>query len=367
MENINVALGGRSYNVHIEHGALRAIADHLSPYVSRGKILFVADESVHGLYWQQISENFQKAGVTAHAYVLPSGETSKSWDNLAAICEWLLEHETERSDHIVAFGGGVVGDITGFASALIKRGCNFVQIPTTLLAQVDSSVGGKTAINSKLGKNLVGVFHQPAHVLIDPEVLQTLPARQLRAGYAEVVKYGVINDAEFFAWCEQNGEAVLAGDAEAQLYAIGHSISAKAKIVSEDELELSGTRALLNLGHTFGHALEAATGFSDRLLHGEAVAMGIVLAAKYSHRLGRCPSEDAERIATHFEKVALPCALHQVDIDDSGTGLVAHMQHDKKGKQGQVPLLLIRGIGETFLCKDVDYADVTAFLNTEIG
>ena len=263
MKNIPVKLGGRSYNVHIESGAIGNIAEHLRAYAAQDRLLFVTDRTVADLYWPRISEQLVAAGIPSDAFVLEPGEASKNWRNLERICDWLLAHGIERSDHLIALGGGVVGDIAGFASAIVKRGCNFVQIPTTLLAQVDSSVGGKTAINCGIGKNLVGLFHQPGFVLIDPAMLGTLPPRELRAGYAEVVKYGLIDDADFFAWCEENGPALLAGDGAAQIHAIGHSIAAKAKIVAEDELELNGRRALLNLGHTFGHALEAATGFSD--------------------------------------------------------------------------------------------------------
>ncbi len=367
MEIINVALGGRSYNVHIENGALANIAALLEPYTAQGRLLFITDENVHGLYWDRINQNLSAAGVKAKVFTMPAGEASKSWHNLEAICDWLIREGTERTDHIVALGGGVIGDIAGFASAIVKRGCNFVQIPTTLLAQVDSSVGGKTAINSETGKNLVGLFHQPAFVLIDPDMLDTLPARELRAGYAEVVKYGLIGDADFFGWCEENGGALLAGDKAARIKTISHSINAKAQIVSEDERELNGRRALLNLGHTFGHALEAETGFGDALIHGEAVAAGMALAARYSVRKGYIEHADAERIARHLAHSGLPVHLSHIEMQTTGTKLAAHMQHDKKAVQGDVPLLLMRAIGDTFMSQGTDLADVAAFLDDELA
>ncbi len=366
-QNITVKLGGRSYIVQIESGAFADITVHLKPYVTRKRLLFVTDSNVARLYWDVVKASLNGAGIDAHAFVLPAGESSKNWRNLEAICDWLLQHDVEREDHVVALGGGVVGDITGLASAIVKRGCNFVQIPTTLLSQVDSSVGGKTAVNSNMGKNLVGLFHQPAFVLIDPDMLASLSLRELRAGYAEVVKYGLIDDAEFFAWCETSGARLLSGDTNARIYAIRHCIQAKADIVAQDERELSGTRALLNLGHTFGHALEAETGFGDTLLHGEAVAAGITLAARYSARRGLCDAKDAARIATHLSSVGLPVRLQDIDMQTRGQALVAHMRHDKKARGGVVPLLLIRGIGRAFLADDVDLDDVADFLDSELG
>ncbi len=367
MEIINVALGGRSYNVHIENGALGNIAALLAPYTAQKRLLFITDENVHRLYWKNIADKFLSAGVRVEAYILPAGESSKNWQKLEGICDWLLQHGAERTDHIVALGGGVVGDIAGFASAIVKRGCNFVQIPTSLLAQVDSSVGGKTAINSRSGKNLIGVFHQPAFVLIDPDMLDSLPPRELRAGYAEVVKYGLIDSAEFFDWCESDGAALLSGDSDARIKAISHSISAKAQIVSDDERELNGRRALLNLGHTFGHALEAETGFGDTLLHGEAVAAGMVLAARYSAYRGHFPAQEVGRIVNHLETTGLPARVSAIDMQTTGKALAEHMQHDKKAAQGNVPFLLMNAIGDTFLASDVDLDDVAAFLDSELA
>ena len=259
----------------------------------------------------------------------------------------------------------MIGDLVGFAAAILKRGCGFIQVPTTLLAQVDSSVGGKTAINSRVGKNLIGGFLQPDLVLIDPNVLDTLDARQIRAGYAEIVKYGLIDDPAFFAWCEASAPPLIAGDARLRTHAIAYSVAAKARVVAADERETSGVRALLNLGHTFGHALEAETGFSDTLLHGEAVACGMALAFRFSAAQGLCAVEDAERVTAHLSGVGLPTTLAAARADAPGARLVAHMAHDKKMEGGRLPFLLARGIGQTFLAKHVDLAEVERFLDTE--
>ena len=255
-------------------------------------MIVVADAHVVEPHLARLIAALSAVDLRTETIVIPAGEASKSWQQLEALTDRLLALEVERGEAIVALGGGVVGDLTGFAASIVKRGCKFVQIPTTLLAQVDSSVGGKTAINTRAGKNLIGAFYQPELVLIDPEVLDTLPARELRAGYAEVVKYGLIDDAAFFDWCEANGAALLAGDREARVHAIATSVAAKARIVAADERETTGTRALLNLGHTFGHALEAETGFSDRLLHGEGVAAGMALAFRFSVARGLCAAAD---------------------------------------------------------------------------
>jgi 3-dehydroquinate synthase len=271
----------------------------------------------------------------------------------------------ERGDHIIALGGGVIGDLVGFAAAILKRGCGFVQIPTTLLAQVDSSVGGKTAINTRTGKNLIGAFHQPGFVLIDPTVLDTLPRRETGAGYAEVVKYGLIDDFDFFQWCEANATALLSGDSNARIHAIERSVSAKARIVAEDERETADRRALLNLGHTFGHALEAETGFSDKLLHGEAVAAGMALAFRFSASRGLCSTQDAERLGAHLRAVGLPDDARAAGVVASGETLVAHMLHDKKMAAGTLPFILARGIGKSFVDKSVSLAHVAAFLDAD--
>jgi 3-dehydroquinate synthase len=362
MTRIPVALGDRSYDVLIESGLLTRAGALLAP-LSRGRrMAIVTDANVTG-HLATLQASLGAAGVDSEAIVLPPGEGTKSWAMLEQLTDRLLDLGVERGDHVVALGGGVTGDLVGFACSILKRGCGFVQIPTTLLAQVDSSVGGKTAINSRAGKNLIGAFHQPALVLIDPQVLDTLPIRELRAGYAEVVKYGLIDDADFFAWCETHGAALLAGDAGARLHAIAHAVGAKARIVAEDERETSGKRALLNLGHTFGHALEAETGFSDRLLHGEAVAAGMAMAFRYSVAQGLAPAADAERVAAHLRSVGLPDGAAAAGVGADGGTLVGHMLHDKKMDGGALPFLLARGIGATFLDKNVALNDVARFLD----
>ncbi|MBC7985802.1 MAG: 3-dehydroquinate synthase [Sphingomonadaceae bacterium] len=365
MTTVRVPLGERSYDVLIERGALARAGELLAPYATTGRLVIVTDGNVASAQLPKLLAALDGAGIAHAAIVLPPGEASKSWTSLEALTDRLLDLGVERGECLVALGGGVIGDLAGFAAAIVKRGCGFVQIPTTLLAQVDSAVGGKTAINSRAGKNLVGAFHQPRFVLIDPEVLDTLPPRELRAGYAEVVKYGLIDDADFFAWCEANGAALLAGDADSRVHAIAHSVAAKARIVGEDERETIGRRALLNLGHTFGHALEAETGFSDALLHGEAVAAGMALAFRFSARKGLCLAIDAERVAAHLRAARLPDGLAAAGVETAGPTLVAHMAHDKKIEGGRLPFLLARGIGETFLARDIDLAEVAAFLDDE--
>ena len=364
MNIVSVALGDRSYDVRIEAGLLARAGEALSP-VARGRTMPIVTDSNVLPHLAALQSSLEAAGVASEAIVLPPGESTKSWAQLEALTDRLLDLGVERSDHVIALGGGVIGDLVGFATSILKRGCNFVQIPTTLLAQVDSSVGGKTAINSRAGKNLIGAFHQPSVVLIDPQVLDTLPPRELRAGYAEVVKYGLIDDFAFFEWCEANATALLAGDPAAREYAIAHSVAAKARIVGEDERETTGKRALLNLGHTFGHALEAETGFSDKLLHGEGVAAGMALAFAYSARRGLCSAQDAERVAAHLRAIGLPDGLKAAGVTASGGRLVEHMLHDKKMAAGTLPFLFARGIGQTFLDKTVDLKDVEAFLDTQ--
>ncbi|WP_260598900.1 3-dehydroquinate synthase [Sphingomonas endolithica] len=364
MTTITVALGDRSYPVIVENGLLARAGDHLAP-LSRGRTMaIVTDENVLP-HLATLQAALHDAGVASEAIVLPPGEGTKSWAMLETLTDRLLALGIERGDHVVALGGGVIGDLVGFACAILKRGCGFVQVPTTLLAQVDSSVGGKTAINTRAGKNLIGAFHQPALVLVDPTTLDTLPPRQVRAGYAEVVKYGLIDDPDFFAWCEANAPALIAGDPQARNHAIAQSIAAKARIVGEDEYETKGRRALLNLGHTFGHALEAEAGFSDRLLHGEGVAAGMALAYAFSAEQGICPPEDAARVRTHLAEVRLPDGLAAANSRQSGGELVAHMMHDKKMNAGTLPFLLARGIGRTYVDKQVDLATVAAFLDRQ--
>jgi len=363
MSSISVDLKNDSYDILVEPGSLVRVGEILKPHLNNSRVFIISDANVAANGLEDLEGRLSQSNIAVVNHILPAGESSKSWQQLETLCDFLLENEVERPDTLIAFGGGVVGDITGFAAAVLKRGCNFIQIPTSLLAQVDSSVGGKTAINSKAGKNLIGAFNQPEFVLIDPEILNSLPDRELRAGYAEVVKYGLINDAEFFGWCEENGDRLLRRDPAALTYAITKSVIAKAAIVAEDEKELTGKRALLNLGHTFGHALEAETGYSSALVHGEAVAAGMVMAFQYSARRGHCSADDAARVAQHIEASGLPFNLATASINAAGEKLVAHMMHDKKMAAGTLPFLLANGIGQTFLAKDVDLADVALFLD----
>jgi 3-dehydroquinate synthase len=362
---VPVSLGERSYNIIIEQGALDNAASYLAPLARNNRFVLITDAQVAKAQLPRLEASLSQSGITIETIILPPGESSKSWEQLAYVIDRLLALGVERSDHIIALGGGVIGDLVGFAASILKRGCQFIQIPTTLLAQVDSSVGGKTAINTPAGKNLVGAFHQPALVLIDPSTLDTLPTREVQAGYAEVLKYGLIDNPAFFEWCEANGAALLAGDASARLYAIENSVRAKAAIVADDERETSGRRALLNLGHTFGHALEAETGFSQTLLHGEGVAAGMALAFRYSAHVGHCSLPDAGRVIAHLCAVGLPHSLSSAHVDTSGQRLVDHMLHDKKMAAGQLPFLLARGIGQTFLAKDVNLSEVRVFLDAE--
>ena len=365
MAIVQVALGARSYDIPIEQGALDRAGDLLGPYARNGRLVVVTDSHVATAQLPRLDASLRAVGIMAEPIILPPGEQTKSWRHLEQLLDALLALEIERGDHVVALGGGVIGDLVGFAASILKRGCRFIQVPTTLLAQVDSSVGGKTAINTQAGKNLVGSFYQPALVLIDPSTLDSLPSRETRAGYAEVVKYGLIDDPAFFAWCEAHADDLLAGNPDARTYAIERSVRAKAAIVADDERETSGRRALLNLGHTFGHALEADTGFSDTLLHGEGVAAGMALAFRYSARLGLCPQADADRVTGHLRSVGLPYDLATAHVTADGAALVGHMLHDKKMAAGTLPFLLARGIGQTFLSKDVALDDVAAFLDAD--
>ncbi|HEY9236081.1 MAG TPA: 3-dehydroquinate synthase, partial [Phenylobacterium sp.] len=291
---VRVGLDDRAYDVVVGQGLLENAGKLIAPFAKRGRVAIVSDETVWSLHGQALMTALRAADIAAQPIVVPPGEPTKSWEGLSHVCSRLLQLELDRGDLIVAFGGGVVGDLAGFAAAIYKRGIDFIQIPTTLLAQVDSSVGGKTAIDTPQGKNLIGAFHQPRLVLADLDVLSTLSDREMRAGYAEVIKYGLLGDFAFFEWLEANGAKVLARDPDALAYAVARSVEMKAEIVAEDEKE-AGRRALLNLGHTFGHALEAETGYGEALLHGEAVAAGSALAFRFSAAQGLCPSQDAER------------------------------------------------------------------------
>ena len=366
MAVIPVELAGRSYEVRVAGGLLANIAQEARAFIRKPHVCIVADANARAHWGESLARSLSSADIEARWYDVAPGEASKSWDSLARLTDWLLGQGVERGDHVFALGGGVVGDLTGFACAILKRGCGFVQLPTTLLAQVDSSVGGKTTINTAAGKNLIGAFHQPSLVLADLDALGTLPARELRAGYAEVLKYGVLGDRAFFDWLEQSGSAVV-GLARAETeHAVAASVAAKARIVAEDERETSGARALLNLGHTFGHALEAETGFSDRLLHGEGVALGMVLAARYSARRGTIALADAERVTRAVDAAGLPSEIAALGLDCDGRTLAEHMLHDKKMDAGTLPFILLRAIGDAYLARDVELADVAAFLDEQL-
>ncbi len=353
-DTVHVGLGERAYDIHIGPGLLARSGELIVPLLRRKRVAVISDENVAALHLESLREGLQAAGIDMVSKVLPAGEATKSWPHLTDTVEWLLEQKVERSDVVVALGGGVIGDLVGFAAAVLRRGVRFVQIPTSLLAQADSSVGGKTGINSPHGKNLVGAFHQPSLVLADTGVLGTLKSRDFLAGYGEVVKYGLLGDFEFFQWLEGNASRAAAGDMDARIYAVKRSVEMKAEIVERDETE-QGDRALLNLGHTFCHALEAATGYSDRLLHGEGVAIGCALAFELSARMGLCSQEDPSRIRTHLREMGTKVDLADIpgDLPDAD-GLLDLMAQDKKVVDGKLRFILARGIGQAFVTSDVD-------------
>ena len=357
---VRVSLGDRAYDVHVGRGLIDEAARHVAPVASRGRVLVVTERTVADAWLDRLRAGL--GGIDAPALVLEPGEGTKSWAGLARAAEWILDRRPERADVVVALGGGVVGDLAGFAAATVLRGLRVVQIPTSLLAQVDSSVGGKTGINTRHGKNLVGAFHQPALVLCDTAALDTMTPRDLRSGYGEVVKYGLLGDADFFAWLERNGPAVLAGHDAARRHAVHHCVGMKAAIVARDERE-AGDRALLNLGHTFAHALEAATGYSDRLLHGEAVGIGCALAFDLSARMGLCAQEDPSRVRAHLAAVGMArdTAAIPGDLPDPAA-LVDLMAGDKKVRGGRLRFVLARGVGEAFVTADVPRDAVEAVL-----
>ena len=350
---VPVELGERSYEVRIGPGLIDRAGVEIAPLLRRKRVAVVTDETVAGLHLSRLTVALEAEGIVVAALALPPGEATKGWPQLARTAEWLLEQKVERRDVVVAFGGGVIGDLVGFAAAVLRRGVRFVQLPTTLLAQVDSSVGGKTGINTAQGKNLVGAFHQPSLVLADTAVLDTLPARDFLSGYGEVVKYGLLGDAGFFDWLEGAGPALAAGDAAARLRAVTRSVEMKAGIVARDETE-EGERALLNLGHTFCHALEKATGYSDRLLHGEGVAIGCALAFELSSRLGLCSQEDPSRVRAHLRAMGMKVDMSDIPGDLPGAeALLALMAQDKKVIDGRLRFILARGIGQAFVAEDV--------------
>ena len=362
-----VDLGARADSIHIGRGLLGRTGRLVSPLLRRPKTVIVTDETVAALHLPSLVAALEAEGIASSSVVLPPGERTKSFAGLERLVSALLDADVERGDVIVAFGGGVIGDLAGFAAAIVRRGVDFVQIPTTLLAQVDSSVGGKTGINTDHGKNLVGAFHQPLAVIADTGLLDTLPEREFRAGYAEVVKYGLLGDAGFFAWLEEYRSSLFAGETFARIHAIATSCRAKARIVAADERE-AGIRALLNLGHTFGHALEAVTGYSDRLVHGEAVAIGMAMAFRFSERLRLCAAGTAARVERHLAAAGLPVTPRTVAAAlPTREEFLELMRQDKKTRGGRITLVLVRGIGEAFVAPDVDEAQILAFLGEEFG
>jgi 3-dehydroquinate synthase len=364
---VPVGLGERSYDVRIGAGLLRRAGELIAPF-ARGRAFVVTDFNVARLHRATLLEGLQSALKTGVTVIeIPPGEKQKSYAGLETLCASLLEAGADRRDLVIAFGGGVIGDLAGLASGLVKRGLDLVQIPTTLLAQVDSSVGGKTAIDTPQGKNLIGLFHQPRLVLADLDVLSTLPEREMRAGYAEIVKYALIGDPAFFEWCDANVWRISRGDPEALAHAVAVSVRAKAHIVAADELE-SGARALLNLGHTFAHALETSAGYDGALLHGEAVAAGMALAFRLSAQMGVCPLSASQRVTAHLEAAGFECNLRRLPGGPYEAPRLADiMTHDKKAEGGRLTLVLARDIGRAFVFKAAPTKEVSALLDEALA
>ena len=366
VQTIKVDLGPRSYDIHVGPGLIASAGALIAPLLKRPKVLIVTDENVARHVLPALEASLHEAGLSRDIITLQPGEATKSFDQLQRLVDAFLEARLERDDLVIALGGGVIGDLTGFAASVLKRGIGFIQIPTSMLAQVDSSVGGKTGINTRFGKNLVGAFHQPSLVIADVETLSSLPARELRAGYAEIVKYGLINQLNFFEWLEVNGAKLLGGDLEARTHAVAQSCRSKALIVAEDERE-GGRRALLNLGHTFGHALEAETGYSAKLNHGEGVAVGICLAHEYSAAEGLSTRQDSDRVKSHFKAMGLPTDIADIEGGPfSADALLEHMYQDKKASGGALTFILTKGIGEAFVARDVSPTSLLSFLNSRV-
>lgn len=366
IETVHVPLGDRAYDIKIGPGLLENAGALIGPLLNRQRVAVITDETVAGYHLETLKGSLAKDGIDVEALALPAGESTKGWPQFTRTVEWLLENKVERSDVVVALGGGVIGDLAGFAAAVLRRGVRFVQIPTSLLAQVDSSVGGKTGINAPQGKNLIGAFHQPSLVLADTDILKSLPERDFLAGYGEVVKYGLLGDAEFFDWLEENGPALAAGDDEARIYAVCRSCEMKAEIVVRDETE-QGDRALLNLGHTFCHALEAATGYSDRLLHGEGVAIGCAMAFELSAQLGLVSQETPSRVRAHLRSMNMKTDLSDIPGDlPSAEALLELMGQDKKVVDGKLRFILARDIGQAFVTSDVPKGAVLKVLSNAL-
>lgn len=362
LQTVHVPLGERAYDILIGPGLIARAGAEIASRLKGRKAAVVTDENVAPLYLEALVASLDAAGIASAQVVLPAGEKTKSFEHLMTACDKVLEARVERNDYVIALGGGVIGDLSGFAAGIVRRGVRFVQVPTSLLAQVDSSVGGKTGINSRHGKNLIGVFHQPDLVLADTDVLNTLSEREFRAGYAEVAKYGLIDKPDFFAWLEANWKAVFTGGS-ARIEAIATSCQAKADVVVADERE-NGQRALLNLGHTFGHALEAATTYdSSRLVHGEGVSIGMVLAHEFSARMNLASPDDARRVEKHLKEVGLPTRMSEIpgELPPAET-LMDAIAQDKKVKSGKLTFILTRGIGQSFVADDVPASEVISFL-----
>ena len=363
---VNVALGNRAYDIVIGRGTLASLGARIAALRPGAATIIVTDENVARHHLAAAQASLRAANVRSSEIIVTPGEPTKCWRALETVSEGILAARIERGDLVIALGGGVVGDLAGFAAAVARRGLDYVQVPTTLLAQVDSSVGGKTAINSRHGKNLIGAFHQPVLVIADTALLDTLPPREFRAGYAEVVKYGLLGDADFFFWLDKNWRELFSGG-DAREHAISVSCLHKAGIVARDERE-NGERALLNLGHTFGHAFEAACGFSDRLLHGEAIGLGIALAFEFSARRGLLPMADAERAIGHLAAVGLPTHVREVAGGAPRLDTLMNLiTQDKKVKRGKLTFILVRGIGNAFIAPDVDAGEVESFLAEKIS
>ncbi len=364
MSTVKVDLGARSYDIIIGDDVLKRAGQLIAPHLNAQRVAIVTDETVEALHGQALRDALP--GLEIHMIICPAGEAQKSFEGLKAVLGGLFEAEFDRRDTVIAFGGGVIGDLTGFAASIYKRGCQFIQIPTTLLAQVDSSVGGKTAINNTYGKNLIGAFYQPKRVLADTSVLRTLPLRELKAGYAEVVKYGLLGDRGFFDWLEVNGKDVLTLKPESIAQAVAISCQTKARIVGEDEQE-RGVRALLNLGHTFGHALELEAGYSGDLLHGEAVSAGMEMAFEFSAAQGLCKQADVAALKAHWKTVQLTSIKDVAHLLKDGAKLAAHMDQDKKNEGGALTLILARAIGDAFVQKAASRQDVLNYLSALEG
>lgn len=366
-ERVHVALGDRSYDIIVGDNAIDDCGEIISAVTKSPRTIVITDENVAPHWLTKVTQSLESAGLSTKSIILPPGEHTKSYRQLEALLDELLDQGIDRKTTLIALGGGVIGDLTGFAAAIVLRGIDFVQIPTTLLSQVDSSVGGKTGIDTRQGKNLVGAFHQPLCVIADTATLDTLPPRERRCGYAEVIKYGVINDREFFDWLIANGQRVLDGDPDARREAVIRSCKNKAAVVTADEKE-SGVRALLNLGHTFGHAIEAQVGFDDVLKHGEAVAIGMVMALDMSARLAVAPESARIELKEHLDDVGLPTTLSGLAGDNwTSAALLDHMGRDKKTEGNKLTFILARAIGNSFVAKDVDPEAVAATLDAFIS